>query len=523
MAQRFFYRLAFFLLLLPTLVNAQHLNVMISDEYDPNETSIYIHPKDPRIVVAGAIMNSFYYSLDAGKSWTRNPINSPYGVYGDPVLVIDTLGYIYYLHLADPPFGTGTWLDRIVCQRSVNNGLSWNHHAGIGLNGTKDQDKEWAVVNPATNELYVTWTQFDAYGSTNPLFQSNIMFSKSSDQGVTWTDALQINEVSGNCIDSDNTVEGAVPAAGPNNEIYTAWAGPEGIVFDRSTDGGITWLDNDVKVSDMPGGWDFAIPGIWRCNGMPITCCDLSNGSHRGTIYVNWSDQRNGTDDTDIWLSKSTDGGTSWSAPKRVNDDPPGKQQFFTWMCVDQTTGYLWFVFYDRRNHNGVLTDVYMAVSRDGGETFSNFKVSETPFKPFSSVFFGDYNCVSATNNVVRPIWTRLDTTALSVWTAIVDPLMTSQPELDMFPFSVENSAPNPFNESTVFSFKLRTPATLTLEVHDVMGKKVATIFANKYHQVGKYIEQFNPSQYKLPSGVYYFSLIGNGVCKQRKIVYLNG
>lgn len=514
-----FFCLVYFTIFVSSVLMAQHLNVKISNEYDPNETSIYINHQNPNVVVAGANLQSFYYSYDGGYNWSRNPLFSPLGVYGDPVLVVDTLGYIYYFHLSNPP--AGNWLDRIVCQRSVNNGLSWNNHAGIGLNGTKDQDKPWVVVNPNNNELYVTWTQFDAYGSSNPLYKSNIMFSKSANQGVTWTDAIQINEVSGDCIDEDNTVEGAVPAAGPNGEIYAAWAGPQGIVFDRSTDGGINWLANDIKVSDMPGGWDFAIPGIWRCNGMPITCCDLSQNSHKGTIYINWSDQRNGTDDTDIWLSKSTDGGNTWSAPKRVNDDPPGKQQFFTWMCVDQTTGYLWFVFYDRRNYSDVQTDVYMAVSRDGGETFSNFKVSETPFTPFSSVFFGDYTCVSAVNNVVRPAWTRLDNSDLSVWTAIIDPLMTSLPEQQSIPFSIEQNYPNPFTESTVFSFRVRVSAAFTLEVYDVMGKKVATLFENQFHQAGKYIEHFNPAVYHLPSGVYYFSLQGNGIIRQRKIVYL--
>lgn len=67
----------------------------------------------------------------------------------------------------------------------------------------------------------------------------------------------------------------------------------------------------------MPGGWDYVIPGLQRCNGLPVTACDLSNGPNRGTIYANWSDQRNGTNDTDVWLSKSEDGGNNWkSDPK---------------------------------------------------------------------------------------------------------------------------------------------------------------------------------------------------------------
>ena len=37
-------------------------------------------------------------------------------------------------------------------------------------------------------------------------------------------------------------------------------------------------------------------------------------------------------------------------------------------------------------------------------------------------VFFGDYTNVSAHNNVIRPIWARLQMDILSVWTAIVRP-----------------------------------------------------------------------------------------------------
>ena len=139
---------------------------------------------------------------------------------------------------------------------------------------------------------------------------------------------------------------------------------------------------------------------------MPITSCDLSNGINRGTIYINWSDQRNGTTNTDIWLVKSTDGGQTWSLPIKVNDDNSNKQQFFTWMTIDQTSGYLYFVFYDRRNYSNDSTDVYMAISMDGGNTFINRKISQSPFFPNEGVFFGDYTNITANNGVIRPIWT---------------------------------------------------------------------------------------------------------------------
>ena len=231
------------------------------------------------------------------------------------------------------------WLDRIVCQKSVNGGQTWDNGTFMGLNGVKAQDKEWAVVDPANNNIYVCWTQFDKYGSTNPLDSSNIMFSKSSDGGSNWSPARRLNRKAGDCLDMDNTVEGAVPAVGPNGQIYSSWAGPLGLVFTRSADGGSTWTDDNKIICAIPGGWDYGVPGIYRANGLPVTCCDLSSGPYRGTIYINWSDQRNGETDTDIWLVKSVDGGETWTDPIRVNDDPPGKQQFFTWMTVDQSTG----------------------------------------------------------------------------------------------------------------------------------------------------------------------------------------
>ena len=51
----------------------------------------------------------------------------------------------------------------------------------------------------------------------------------------------EISDDTGDAKDSDGTVEGAVPAVGPNGEVYVAWAGPKGSVFDRSDDGGWTF------------------------------------------------------------------------------------------------------------------------------------------------------------------------------------------------------------------------------------------------------------------------------------------
>ncbi len=396
-------------------------NVRISNLNAPEEPSIVVNPNNPRQMVAGANISSYYYSTNGGVNWFSGLLSSPYGVWGDPCVIVDTNNAYYFFHLSNPPNGSGSWLDRIVCQKLTAPGGVWSGGTYTGLNGTKAQDKEWAVVDRANNRIYVTWTQFDAYESSTPGYISIIECSVSDDGGQTWSMPVRINAVAGDCLDSDNTVEGSVPAVGPNGEIYVVWAGPIGIVLNKSLDGGVTWLPHELPVSDQPGGWDFLVGGIYRCNGLPIVACDLSPGPYRGNLYVNWSDQRNGPTDTDIWLVKSTDGGLTWSERKRVNDDPPGRQQFFTWMAIDQTDGAIYIVFYDRRNYTDSRTDVYLAVSRDGGETFTNTRISQTPFTPSASTFFGDYSNISAHNGVVRPIWTRLDSTSLSVWTALIN------------------------------------------------------------------------------------------------------
>ena len=391
----------------------------------PCEPTICINPANPQNIAAGAILDAYYWSNDGGATWESGKLASPHGVFGDPVLTADPQGNFYYAHLSDPEgkqWKSPKLLDRIVIQKSTDGGKTWSDGAFCGENHPKDQDKHWLAVDPASGHIVCTWTEFDKYDSKDTLNdRSRILFSKSTDGGITWSKGLKINQFDGDCLDDDNTTEGAVPTVGPNGEIYVAWAWNDKIWFDKSADGGVSWMNHDVVVADQPGGWTYNVAGISRCNGLPVTDCDRSGGAYHGTIYVNWSDHRNGPDDPDVFVAKSTDKGMTWSQPVRVNNDAAGKDQFLTWMTVDQKTGYIYCVFYDRRAYSDKQTDVYLAVSRDGAKTFQNIKISESPFDPSKYVFFGDYNHISAVNGKVRPIWTRLENGVLSVWTALIE------------------------------------------------------------------------------------------------------
>ncbi len=111
----------------------QHKNILIDDTqdgYGPCEPSIVINPKNPKNIIAGSILNRVHHSKDGGKTWTNFPLKSKtHGVFGDPCLIADKDGRVYYFHLSDPSgkgWANPSILDRIVCQTSTDGGKTWN-------------------------------------------------------------------------------------------------------------------------------------------------------------------------------------------------------------------------------------------------------------------------------------------------------------------------------------------------------------------------------------------------------------
>ena len=502
--------------------HAQFTNVMLTGTGSPNEPSIMIDPNNLNRLVAGSNLSFFYYSTNAGANWTKGTLTSTYGVWGDPCIVVDTLGNFYFFHLSNPP--GGDWIDRIVCQKSTDGGVTWSNGTYFGLRTpAKAEDKHWVVIDRTNNNIYVSWTEFDDYGTSVPTDSSRILFVKSTDGSATWSAPLRLDKLGGDCVDEDNTVEGAVPTVGPNGEIYDAWSGPLvrnttfGIFFNKSTDQGATWLSEPIYVGDQPGGWDYMISGLSRCNGLPYTDCDISGGPYNGNIYINFTDQRNGTTDTDVWIYKSTNGGANWSSAIRVNDDPAGKQQFMSSMDIDQTTGDLYVLFYDRRAYSNNQTDVYLARSTDGGATFQNIKISSSPFIPVSG-FFGDYTDITAHNGIVRPIWTRNDGSSLSIWTALIDFTTNVQLTGNSVPeeYSLSQNYPNPFNPSTSIKFAVPREGFVKLTVYDLTGREVKSL-VNETMNAGEYTVSFDGPE--LASGSYFYRLDAGGYTITKKMI----
>ncbi len=410
----------------PQVEKPTHKVVLITDENDwfPVETSVSINPKNPDHIVAVSLQprkgkepgsNHSYVSTDGGKTWksvaTPNPEKR---IQGDDAVAFDSEGVAHHTYIAfkglrqkRPQQAT----NGIFCSSSKD-GLNWSQPVAIvdHINTVEPfEDKPYLGIDNSDDSrykgnIYVSWTKFDVYGSKKPEHKSYIYFSRSTDGGKSFSPALRVSDKPGTAVDDSTTVEGVVPSVGPQGEVYVAWGGPEGIVFDKSTDGGFSF-GKDKILTKTPGGWDIPARGLFRHNGMPVTGVDLSTGKNRGSVYVSWIDTRNG--DPDVFLMASRDGGLTWTDPLRVNDDKKGngKEQLFVWMAVDPADGSINIVFYDRRDLDGTSTGLTLARSVDGGRTFVNHKINQPPFTCNSRVFFGDYIGIAANNGRVVAVY----------------------------------------------------------------------------------------------------------------------
>lgn len=377
------------------------------------EPSIYINPSNPAEIIAGTVMDDYYYSLDSGKTWVSETIDCEFGVNGDPVMHIDKKGRYYYIHLSRKE---DKIMDRIVCQ--YKDDISGDWETSFTKPDGKIHDKPWITECPKTGNLYMSWTRFDEYKSNDPADSSFIFFSKSTDRGENWSTPIRISKHGGDCLDGNNTVEGAVPAVDNEGNVFVVWTGPHGTRMNFSQDKGNTWWEEEILI-DKHHGWSYDVPGLFRCNGLPIVKVDNSKGENHGRVYVNWTDQRNGEDDTDVFLIFSDDKGKTWSQVKKVNQDKEPAHQFFTWFDIDND-GDLYFVYYDRRKLENNETNVVLAHSADGAQSFDEYYLSTTNFIPEKDYFFGDYTNISVHNGMIRPIWPEMNKGKISLFTSLV-------------------------------------------------------------------------------------------------------
>jgi hypothetical protein len=383
-----------------------------------SEPSVAVNPGNPQqVVVAYQVPASIAYSTDAGVHWQKAANTAPknFKIAGDVSVTYDNKGHAILCYIAFDKLGTfnywghATNANGIFIHRSLDGGKTWEPMPitvsdEVKKPGIPMEDKPYIVADvshgPFAGNLYIAWTRWG-------LKDSRMVFTRSTDDGKTWTTPMEIDQHPGLPRDDNGALEGFDGAVGADSTLYAVWSYGDDIQFTTSRDGGKTFskVKNIIHTAPIM----FAVQDFQRANGFPQIAVDGRNGNFKHAhLYVTWSDYRNG--DIDVFCASSVDGGRHWGAPVRVNNDPihDGADQFFQWLTVDPVSGAVSVIFYDRRddpqNRKTLLT---LARSTDGGKTFTNYGWSNKPFVASEEDFMGDYSAIASYNDRVYGAWTE--------------------------------------------------------------------------------------------------------------------
>jgi hypothetical protein len=366
---------------------------------DPNNTQHLVAAWNDNLIFDPSIQLqvttvAYGSSQDGGATWHSDRIQfdslAPEQNTADPSITVDGLGNVYLGFLpynqfdrADPD------TNQVLVAKSIDGGVSYSEPVPVDSGA---MDRPFITSDPSSNAVYVTWVELAGSIRT-------IRFSKSTDQGINYSPPVAVSSAA-----SEGT--GPIPVVGPSGDVLVVWGNQDDQVwFDRSLDGGSTWLATDVLVNGDIVKPRSPLLGGFRNPAFPALAVDRTAGPFAGRFYVIWPDQRFG--DPDVLLAFSDDQGDTWSAPVRVNDDARSNDadQFFPWVVVDGS-GHVQVTFLDRRDDpEGVNIALYLATSTNGGASFGpNIRVSDGAFPP-SDFFFGDYTGTVTVGGHLFPFW----------------------------------------------------------------------------------------------------------------------
>jgi hypothetical protein len=354
-------------------VDANHQNI-VGDA--ANEPSITVDPTNPSRMTIGWRQFDTYtsnfrqggwgYTTDGGVTWTFPGVLEPGVFRSDPVLYADETGRFFYNSLLGDSF-----CDNIY--RSTNGGQNWTELQPDGLGG--GGDKQWFTIDrtngPGHGFQYQAWSPAATC--------SGGLFNRSTDAGVTWQAPLGL---------PNSARWGTLDVATNGNLFIGGGNGGSSFWCIRSSNAQIgTQTPTFDQVTTVSLGGSLVGSGTVNPGGLCgqiFLAVDRSGGPTNNNIYMLCSVRPPSySTGNDVMIAHSTDGGTSFSAPVKINDDATtNKWHWFGTFSV-APNGRLDAVWYDTRNDAGnLLSQLFYSYSTDGGVTWApNVAVSQ-PFNP---------------------------------------------------------------------------------------------------------------------------------------------
>jgi len=394
----------------------------------------------------GISLSGAAFSINGGTSFRDagfvNPGPNPVNVLaGDPVVNCSGPNKFFYSQI----FETGTLsplhlLTGVALSRSTDGGATWADPIAAVAKDSSSHfvDKPWSTVDPTnSSRIFVTYTDFDVSGAVcgfsttgAPIERIAIELVRSLNGGTTWSAPVVLEEDC-NTAPSFPLVQGSQVIVDSRGRVYVAWlAFPSGtgsalrqLRIAQSTDHGASFA-KFVPVSTVVAAGDGQglgnIQGGIRNTEFPSLAVDRSGRQTDGYLYIVWNDGRNlrvqdfeATTGRygygDILVSRSKDGGKTWSTPIRVNNDPValpngrGVDHFQPGVGVDNT-GTVGICWYDRRaDPANFLVGRFCGLSVDTANTWFNIAAAPFSWPPFHAVdlffnpfYFGDYDVVAS-------------------------------------------------------------------------------------------------------------------------------
>jgi hypothetical protein len=370
------------------------------------EGHISENPRMPGQYFVAFNINGTWYSLN-GYDWLQNNPVFTSTMRGDPVAAHDSLGNLYYENMYGSPSILGT---KII--KSTNNSVTWLPD----VFGNTGVDKNWIAADqtggPFANFVYTVMTASSG-GNFKRSTNGGASFDLTFSPGTQSLPGMMV------CVGANGSVSGGAVYVVTNSGSSFAST----YTFYRSTNGGANFtLMSSQNFANYVGtnvGGRNSVANM-RTRPYPFITADNSFGPNRGRLYVVYASNEpagNGNK-SDIFSRYSTNGGSTWSSPVKVNDDlnTQNHQQWHPATWCDKETGRLYVQWMDTRDTpTSDSAYMYATYSTDGGLTFvPNQRISNAKMKIDCPTcggggtprYQGDYNGIVSNGKTSMLVWT---------------------------------------------------------------------------------------------------------------------